>query len=240
MALVRENTVSDATQVVNSGGGALSAVALDCGTNSDRIALVTVGWHNGGGHTITGVTIGGNAMTEWGAEESGGARSTHGFYYIGPDSGSQDIVVTFSTGSLDNRCVVITGLSYSGADQSTPLSGYNSLTDTAGEADITISSATDSLVIAAASTADGTWTTDDAGATELIDVSNTAAAADCSHTVSERPGAASVTAEHTSTLGGATPTVIGVSLAPATAGGTTFSPDPYYRNLLSGQHGVAA
>jgi hypothetical protein len=181
----------------STGGGALTGFNLDC-TGADA-AIVFVGWLDGGGHTIDSVTIGGNTMTSIGAAADGSNNGEliQGFYYANPGTGNQSVVVDPSTGSL-NRAAVVVAISLSGVDQTTPTSGYTTTGSgiaTSTEADVTVSSATDNLVLVAAACEAAVTFTADTG-TERADIQRTTNG-NISMCVSTEAGAASVATQHT-------------------------------------------
>ena len=198
MALVRENTATKNNETLGTVAGSLTGFNLDCGVTSNRFAFVQVSFENTNVHIITGVTIGGAAMTSLGAKVTVAFQAVHGWYYIGPGTGNQSIVVSHDGGSgVSVRACNIHAVAYSGAHQTTPTSGYatgSGLPST--DADVTVVSAVGELVIGAFTGNNGTWTTDDAGATELVDTTVSGSGGN-SGTMSERPGAASVAMQHT-------------------------------------------
>ena len=220
MALVRENTATKNDETLGTVGASLTGFNLNCGTNGDRFAFVRVGFENTNVHIITGVTIDGNAMTSLGAKVVVNFQAVHGWYYINPGTGNRSVVVTHDGGNGGAaRACNIHAAAYSGAHQTTPTSGYatgSGLPST--DADVTVVSAVGSLVLGAFAGNHGTWTTDDAGATELADTTVSGSGGN-SGTMSERPGAESVAMQHTP------PTNrwagFGFSLAPSAAAATS-------------------
>jgi hypothetical protein len=94
-------------------------------SGSDRIAFVHVTVGNLAA-TVSSATYGGNAMTEVGSaidNVSGGVR-TYLYYYLNPPTSSTTISVS-STGG--NPGIVISTVSYTGVDQTTPIDNSNAV-----------------------------------------------------------------------------------------------------------------
>lgn len=218
MAIVREGSASKNDASFLTTGGSLAALALQCGTNPNRLAIVGTAWNpDGTVAVVTGVTIGGNAMTALSAAiHSAFVSKLRVWAYLGPGTGSQDIVVSYDAGAAQ-RAAIVLAAAYSGVHQVTPLAGLAGGTTTGSNCDVTVASAAGGLIVAIGSSLNGVWSTDDAGASEILDASR-ASDSGQSATLSERPWAASVTAQHTSP--NANGCVLGFSIQEAAAAGT--------------------
>lgn len=116
-----------ANSIVNTGKNAFTFASTPIGSPStDRIVVVAATSRSSGGHSITGVTIGGVAATQ--ATGSSGEESATGIWYLSVPSGTQaDIVVTTSAACYGASISVysLTGLSSAAPHdaQSTTTSG---------------------------------------------------------------------------------------------------------------------
>ena len=220
MALAREAVAVKSDEDFGTTAASLTGFNLDCGTTGNRVAFVGVMWNRDFNHTITGITIGGNAMTALAAHFQFVARGQW-FEYIAPGTGNQSVVVSHDGGTGGGaRDVLIVAVSYSGAHQTDPSSGYATASGTSTNLDLTVASQTgDEVLVLGGAYINVTYTTDDAGATELADAYS-GSAGGISHMVSARPGAASVATEHTPSSS-AQWTALGFSVVPAAAAATS-------------------
>lgn len=125
--------------VLTFGGVEVSA------SGSDRILIATIGvFKTGGVTTISSVTYGGIAMSQVtsGTVASGTIRSSI-YYLINPTAGAADIVVTLAATA---GCYLVAS-SWVGVHQTTPLGTYASATDTSAAPTVTVTSATDEVVV---------------------------------------------------------------------------------------------
>lgn len=178
-----------------SDAGALDTFAVDCGTNANRFAVVGVTWIDLQAHTVTGVTIGGNAMTEFGPafKGSNNIAKMHLWFYTAPGTGSQDVIVSHSSGSGTDAAVA-SSAAYSGVNQATPFTGYTTDDGNDANADVTLTSATGDVLVTIVGSRSGSWSADDANATIRVEEDG---ASNTGNIIADRPGAASVDTEHT-------------------------------------------
>jgi len=214
---VSKNSTSD---VFNTAGDAVT-FAHNAGTNSNRILYVFVAWHSAGSHTIAAVTYNGVSVTSLGAAVQESNTLLQGFRLINPATGSNTVSVDPSAGSV-NRSVAIIAVSYYDNDQSTGFENYTTAnaTDSSApfEADITVTSATNNRVVAAAGARQAaTWTS---GQTQRDTIINSTAG-DISLVVSDAAGAASVVMDHTANTA-INYCVMGLSSIAAAAGGLSI------------------
>lgn len=109
------------------------------GTNRLLIVSVSIG----GTQTVSGITYSGVALTlVSGGTATNGSSHVEKWYLIGPATGANDVVVTFSTSAN----AVSGAISYSGASQTTPLGTAASATGGTTVATVDVSSATSEIV----------------------------------------------------------------------------------------------
>jgi hypothetical protein len=103
-------------------------------SGSDRVALVHVTVNQGA--SISAITYGGNAMTLAGSarDNTGTGLLTACYYYINPPTSSTTISATSTGGSSG---IVISTVSYTGVDQTTPIDAVNALAVNANRTTVT-------------------------------------------------------------------------------------------------------
>src|SRR6267142_985080 len=143
---------------------------------------------------ITGITIGGNAMTFKGGINYGGTNvRVEKWFRVSPPSGVQSIVISTS-GTIGGLNITTSGaLSFTGSDLSTPLGAFfsNSGSGTATTVTVTDSAVGDMVVDAVADGSGGEATTGPNTQRWLIDTDLNGAGNNGAGSTS--PGAASVT-----------------------------------------------
>lgn len=225
-------------QSLGSGAGSLTGFDLNCGTGSNRCAVVCVVFDDGNTHIITGVTVGGVACTEIASEynpPSATGVALHAWRLIAPATGAQSVVVSYADGTINRACVVV-ALAYEDVDQTTPIANVVTAENASGidvaAMDVTVSSATGDLVIVFGGAATALTITCDTG-TERADV-NRATNGTTSGMASEQAGAASVATEHTWSAN-ADWGAIGFSLVAAGGAPSAFSAyyQQYYQKVLA-------
>jgi hypothetical protein len=220
----------------DSGGTAVSN-AFDAGSASDRILIVFVGFNNSAGHTLTGVTYNGVALTAFGGQVSAGGVGMRGYYLVNPASGSNTLTVDPAAGA-GSAVAVITAMIYSGVDVGgTPWDGYNPLSSAANDqtAENTITSESGDMIVVAAT---GRGTANSAASptnyTERFDNANT------TWVMAGGDAAGAATVATTTTFNGSPMNgwvVLGLNLnAAAGGGGGTVSPyySGYYKSIVLG------
>lgn len=124
-------------------------------SGSDRCLIVGVSHFSGAPRTISSVTYNGVAMTSLGKNDgNSGVASVELFKLVAPATGSNAILVTFSAAAL----MIGGGVSFTGADQTTPTGSAVSANDgggTASPATVNVSSAADEIVVDTVIVTDG-------------------------------------------------------------------------------------
>src|SRR6185503_41943 len=95
------------------------------GSGSSRIAICFVALSNrtGTGHSVTGVTYDGVAMTSLGAPVVQSSGQAEGWYLIAPNTGTKNVIISYSTGT-DNDPMLGHVVTYTGVDQTTGIQNY--------------------------------------------------------------------------------------------------------------------
>jgi hypothetical protein len=131
---------------VSDGSTQRPSITLSHTTSgSDRLMLVGVGINNSGGETVSSITYNSVGLTPVGTATEGTGSRVEIWRLIAPDTGTHDVVVTFSA-SLDQTAKVGV-MTFTNVHQTTPLGTFvgangNSL----GPATVDVSSATNELV----------------------------------------------------------------------------------------------
>lgn len=111
-------------------------------SGSDRLLIVGVAWR--GTQTVSSVTYNGVAMTQVAAHAAGGNNTrVKQYYLINPASGANTVSVTMS-GATN---LVVGSISFNGAHQTTPLGTQATATGTSGNPSVSVSSASDEIVV---------------------------------------------------------------------------------------------
>lgn len=225
MAAAFEATASATYDITLPADGSTVTTSHDFGSASNRFAEVHLTWRTSNGHSITGVTINGVAMTQFGAQVTQTQCGAHKFYLVAPASGSVDIVVDPSTGLGATNCVMTVAV-YSGVDQSTPFTDYTTATGTDTTAELTIPADTGELAtffIAGRANTPSGWAA--TGCTERLDNVMGESLGGCG----DEPGDGSVAMVGTISAVSVTSWVaMGEALIAAAAGGAT-GPGNYYQ-----------
>ena len=175
----------DSVTTAKGTGGTLTFSHRCFGTNRLLVVSTSATWGS-----ISGVTYNGDALTcqtdSMYREFSGFASGI--FYIIAPDTGTHDVVVSFS-GSLD---AVATACGFTGVNQTTPFNGASEAEGTSTGPSVAVGSASGDFVLDCL-----TWNIDGA-ATATVGADQTQRGQDtqgsyCGHAVSTEAGAASVT-----------------------------------------------
>ena len=178
-------------------------------TKKDSILIVFVVLRDATEDTPTGVTYGGQAMTQWGSTVSDTATDAISMWYlVSPtNTGAQDVVATFATACDE---IGIMAHSYYGVDQTTPLGTANTATSLDATPTVDITAVVRDLVICGV-VSDGTQTyTPGSDQTERAELDG---ATNMGGTVSEeRATSTTVTMSHT--MGNNNWATIGAALKP--------------------------
>lgn len=97
------------------------------GSGSDRLLFVSFITNNTS-DKITGVTYNGTAMTRTMARQAGGNFWMYVYHLVAPDTGTNNVVVSASSGSLIWAC----SSSYTGVNQTSPIDNTAGLSYTTG------------------------------------------------------------------------------------------------------------
>lgn len=119
MALVKGNMTVDDTAAIGSSPNTATITDHNHNTGADGLLVVNVFFVNT--KTLSSVTWNGTALTKkggWDNTDSGAAVTYEVWYLVAPDTGTHDLVYTFTTGG-GNCTSLIT--SFTGADQTNPL-----------------------------------------------------------------------------------------------------------------------
>jgi hypothetical protein len=186
-------------------------------TGSDLILLVSANLKRLGSETVTGVTYDGVALTLIDSDV-GGQRYASLWYLVGPATGANDIVVSVSqtVQSVDSGSISLTGV-----DQSVPLGTANTANGSGTAPSVTVSAATDDLVVDALCIENaGTLSV---GASQTQRYNAVGADGWNKRAGSTEPGAASVTMSWSDTVGGQW-AIVAVPVKPKAAAGGSAIP----------------
>lgn len=112
-------------------------------SGSDRVLIVAT--KNGNNKTVSGVTYNGVAMTEaCVAYNSTDNIRTYLFYLADPDTGAHDIVVTFSSSGAEHGSG---GVSFTGANPSSPIGATNTSTGSSSSPSTNITTLYDNSIV---------------------------------------------------------------------------------------------
>jgi hypothetical protein len=201
---VLDQSASTAATRVNSVTLALAV------TGGYANQAVVVGVSLDASHTVTGVTYAGAALTFIGAQNDSGSKTRVELWYrVAPQTGTNNVVVTFSGTTNDD--VVVGASSWRGVHQTTPLGTLARASGKSSTASVIVSSATHEAVVDVVA-ADSKSVTAQAGQTQLWSRQLDKVGGGGSY----RPGAASVTMSWMVNNGGNDWAIAAVPLKPAT------------------------
>jgi hypothetical protein len=112
-------------------------------SGANRLLVVGILIHAGGGLTVTAVTYNGVAMTVIPSSEVIGTYAVSMYSLIAPASGTNTVSISVSS----NAEIGFGSVSFTGADQTTPFGTANTATGTSTTPSVTVSSATDEIVM---------------------------------------------------------------------------------------------
>jgi hypothetical protein len=187
--------VVDATSSRKAQGTNTVAFTHTTGAGSNRLLLVGVSKEDDLGSatfTVTGITYAGQSLTRLVQNTSSEAEGEI-WSLVNPPSGAGLLTVSL-TGAEAIDSVVVGATTFTGVDQTNPLSATNSATGTASPATLTLASATGKVVFGTLALDDARTATVGAGQTELwSDFTETASSDGIRGAGSVEPGAASTT-----------------------------------------------
>lgn len=111
------------TSFIGSGTSGTGVVTVSAGSN--LAAIVFVGVNGGGSAAVTGVTLGGVAMTQIGSPIYNAGTTDeklYAFYLINPSTGSKNISIS----TFDTSMTLYSGVILTGVHQTTPVSAVSS------------------------------------------------------------------------------------------------------------------
>jgi hypothetical protein len=120
-------TIRQSTDIVFNTADDPVDITFDCGSDSDRLLIVSVTWDGASGHVLPdgNVLYNSVAMTAMGATISQGNARKRSYYLVAPSTGSNTLRVDPTSGAGDEDGVV-EAYCYSGVNQDTPVDGYTS------------------------------------------------------------------------------------------------------------------
>jgi hypothetical protein len=131
----------DAASSSNTGGSSLT-FSHTC-SGSDRLLIVGVSVDSG--HTVSGVTYAGAAMTQIGTATAGNVRA-YLFSKVAPATGANNVVVSLAGGGSSETSAG--AISFTGVSQANPLGTVGTNSGTSGTtASVAVSSDTDEIVV---------------------------------------------------------------------------------------------
>lgn len=125
-----------------AGDGSSFTFSHTC-TGTDLVLIVGVSLLGSVGRTVTGITYNGVALTSIGNAANATTYRVEFWQLIAPATGTHNVVV--STGGPPDS-VSIGSLSFTGAHQTTPVSGFTSATGNSANPAVTVTSTTNSMV----------------------------------------------------------------------------------------------
>jgi hypothetical protein len=141
----RPSTTAPQVDAVTTASTGETIIFSHTTSGSDRLMLVGVSFRNDQSETVSSITYNGDALSSVGSVAQGTSARVEIWSLVAPDTGTHDIVVTFST--VLKRNALVGATTYSGVHQTTPLGTFVFDANTsAGPATIDASSATDELV----------------------------------------------------------------------------------------------
>lgn len=214
MAATYDNTTAYPLPAVGESTSTFSHIV----SGANKYLIVALGQTTGNGITPTSVTYAGTAMTAATVvDDSANGVKLRIYTLIAPTSGTNNVVVTWGISSRG----AATAISFSDVDQATPIG--TPTTESAGDSSITVSSATNNLVVdfIAYPGGDSVTATVGSGQTERANFIGSPGAGGNSvrAAASTEPGASTVTMSWTRSSGAGS-AYYGVSVQ-AAASGTT-------------------
>jgi hypothetical protein len=117
-------------------------------TGSNRVLIAMTGVSASAVGNVSGVTYNGVAMTPlWNVVNGGGSTRCTGWYLIAPDTGTHDLVATFTGGGGANDEQALGGVSYTGVNQTVAVGTHASASGSSGTASVDVNSASGELVV---------------------------------------------------------------------------------------------
>ena len=199
----------DAVSSNSTAGISITIPHTTSGTN--RLMLVGVSFNNNGLETVTGVTYNSVALTFVGTIRNVDDARVEIWRLIAPDTGTHDVVVTFSADLLQEGFAGV--VTFTGVHQTTPLGTFASAAADGITATVNVSSATGELVFDVLAAEYSTSATVGAGQTQRWNIILTGSIG----AGSTEPGAATVTMSWTLTAAGDHWAIGGVPIKPAAA-----------------------
>lgn len=140
MAIAYDNA---SFQTFTDHSGSTDTVSHTTGNGSDRLLVVTASAYGSTPVTVSGITYNGVSMTLIGTKlESTNFRTTM-YYLLAPSTGTNNVVVTYTTGDYNTRtCVSVA--SYTGVEQSGQPDGSVTASSASTSSFTTTSTVTDS------------------------------------------------------------------------------------------------
>ena len=137
VALFGQVGIDSATSIGQQVSGAAPTITLahtSAGTNLVLVVGVSINITNNTGATVTGVTYNGTALTSAGAHnDAGNTRRVEMWSLIAPAIGANNVIVTLSLpGGTGTLGVVVGAITFTGADQTSPLRPFVSTDGAAG------------------------------------------------------------------------------------------------------------
>jgi uncharacterized repeat protein (TIGR01451 family) len=152
-SLLGQVGIDSATSIGQQVSGAAPTITLahtSAGTNLVLVVGVSINITNNIGATVTGVTYNGTALTSAGAHnDAGNTRRVEMWSLIAPAIGANNVIVTLSLpGGTGTLGVVVGAITFTGADQTSPLRPFVSTDGAAGTvASLNVPSAVNEIVV---------------------------------------------------------------------------------------------
>lgn len=224
VALVSSSTVLTAS-VASSVSGSVTV-----GTGSNLVAIARLAC----GNTLLTygqgtATLGGVSMTACGTADTNALGAVMAWYLVNPPTGSQTLTCNITGGSTGSLYADLT--TFSGADQTTPVTGYQRLNSAASSSTLTLSlaSATGNMTTSVAADSSGGNTMSSTNQTQ-INIDNTGSICFGSD---QANGAATVT--DTWTISGASTSRLMVGFTIQVPIGPTINTQPTSQSCYEGQ-----
>lgn len=199
-----------------TGGGAGPFTWLHTCAGSDRCLLVGIAYYDSG-DTISAVTYNGDALTEVPSSTVSNGQYTTAFYsLVAPDTGSNTVSVTFTGFVFDFGAGAV---SFTGADQTTPLGTAVTATGTDTTPTVTVTSASGEIVVDALTIVHGGTLTVDGSQSQRWN--STGAFGFIKYAGSTEPGASSTTMSWSNSTSQAW-AIAAVPVKPVSGGGGSF------------------
>lgn len=146
-AQVAFDTATSSSGVLMQGANTLTFGHTSTGTNLVLVVGVSFNISGQTNASITGITYNGIGLQSAGSQSNGTNRHTEIWYLIGPATGTHNVVVTLNIPGGGTVGTVAGAVTFTGADQSTPIRTFASSTGSSTNAFVNVASSSNDMVL---------------------------------------------------------------------------------------------